>query len=464
MPRPALGGQRIVLNDTSRLNPTPVVKHWLVQPSPDTVLIDQLRAELKSATAARRPVAVGAARHSLGGQSLPRNGTAITFQTPKCALDSNSGTYRVLAGTCWRDVIASLDPAGFSPAVMQSNNDFGVASTFSVNAHGWPVPHGPIGSTVRSLRLMLADGTVLTCSRDENAALFALAMGGYGLFGIVIDLKLEMTENLLLEPRFERMPSSDFARRFTDAIETDRAVRMAYGRMSVSRDNFLEEAVMVTFRPLATPAEGLPTVDTGTTLTEVTREVYRGQIGSDEMKRMRWFLETTVAPTVYPRAVTRNLLLNQPVANLAGRDGWRTDILHEYFIPPGRFGDFVAACQDVIPRFRQEFLNVTLRYVCGDELSVLAYAPAPRIAAVMAFSQEVTPEAEADMMGLTENLIDRVLAIGGSFYLPYRLHARSDQLDQAYPNLGRFLERKRHYDPGLLFRNVMWDAYFAGRA
>ena len=50
------------------------------------------------------------------------------------------------AGARWQQVIARARPRGFSPAVMQSNNDFGVAATFSVNAHGWPVPYGPFGS------------------------------------------------------------------------------------------------------------------------------------------------------------------------------------------------------------------------------------------------------------------------------------------------------------------------------
>jgi len=45
--------------------------------------------------------------------------------------------------------------------------------------------------------------------------------------------------------------------------------------------------------------------------------------------------------------------------------------------------------------------------------------------------------------------------------LPYRLHARRDQVAAAYPNVARFIERKRHYDPRLLFRNAMWQGYFA---
>ena len=46
---------------------------------------------------------------------------------------------------------------------------------------------------------------------------------------------------------------------------------------------------------------------------------------------------------------------------------------------------------------------------------------------------------------MTEKLIDRVLALGGSYYLPYRLHARKDQLRAAYPRLDEFVAAKRRY-------------------
>ena len=65
------------------------------------------------------------------------------------------------------------------------------------------------------------------------------------------------------------------------------------------------------------------------------------------------------------------------------------------------------------------------------------------------------------MAAMTERLTDAVLGLGGSFYLPYRLHARLDQIRTAYPRLDAFIARKRHYDPQLRFRNLMWDKYFA---
>ena len=462
LPETAAAQQRAIVNDASRLSPTPVARHWVTAPNEDATFIERLRAELKDATAAKRPVAAGAARHSMGGQSIPRDGTAISLNITRCDPDTANKTFRVNAGTRWRDVIAKLDPIGFSPAVMQSNHDFGVASTFCVNAHGWPVPYGPFGSTVRSIRLMLADGTIVTCSKTENAELFGLAMGGYGLVGIIVELDCEMAANTMLKPAFELMPGADFANKFTAAIEGKSGVTMAYGRLNVAHTSFFDQALMVTARPQPTPATGVPAAGKGSFISAISREVYRAQVGSETAKRTRWFLETAAGPKASSGLVSRNTLLNEPVANLASRDRRRTDILHEYFVPPERFPEFIAACKDIIPKSKQEFLNVTLRYVAADPTSVLAFAPTRRIAAVMSFSQEITPEAEADMLRMTEALIERIIAIGGSFYLPYRLHARRDQVFAAYANAPRFIERKLNYDPGRLFRNAMWDQYFAG--
>jgi FAD/FMN-containing dehydrogenase len=60
---------------------------------------------------------------------------------------------------------------------------------------------------------------------------------------------------------------------------------------------------------------------------------------------------------------------------------------------------------------------------------------------------------------MTRRLIDAAHDAGGSFYLPYRLHARREQVARAYPRLDEFVARKRQYDPGLLFRNGMWARY-----
>lgn len=451
---------RPIINDASRLNPTSVARHIALKADSTDNVVDRVRKEIASAAAEGRAFAIGTARHSMGGQSIPKDGVAITLTGGPIELDTAQMTYRVGAGMRWFEVIRALDTQGFSPAVMQSNSDFGVGSTFCVNSHGWPTRYGPFGSTVRAVRIVTANGELVECSRSKNAELFALAMGGYGLFGAIVDAELEMVPNVSLTPTFARMEPQRFSDAFLKAVETDPAVRMAYGRLSVAREALFSEALLITYRPAVTQPSPLPAVVDHGAMTAISRDVYRLQTGHEWAKNFRWFMEASLNPSL-AGAATRNSLMVEPVVNLASGDHTRTDILHEYFVPPDRFTDFVGLCRAVIPTAQAEFLNVTLRYVDADPTAVLAYAPQKRIAAVMSFSQQISPEGEADMMTMTETLIEGVRGLGGSFYLPYRLHARRDQVRSIYPRTEEFVAAKRRLDPSLVFRNMMWDAYFA---
>lgn len=457
---PAAPQGAMLLDDASQLNPTPVQKHIVVKENADDAFIAMLRRELSEARTDRRPFVVHAARHSMGGQSLAKDATAVTLDQDFLEPDTANSICRVPAGVRWAQVIGHLDPIGFSPKVMQSNNDFGVASTFCVNAHGWPVPHSGFGSTVRSLRLMNAGGEVVTCSRTENRDLFNMTMGGYGLTGAIIDLEMEMVPNRRLKPEYIKLPGRELGTRFVKELADDPAIEMAYGRLDVTIDGFFEDGLLITYKPVEDQSD-LPAASGSGFLSRTARHVFRAQPGSDRVKRGRWYLETEIGPAVGGGEVTRNSLINEPVVTLDDRDPTRTDILHEYFVAPERFADFIAACQEVIPSSYQELLNITLRYVDTDRESWLNYASTPRIAAVMLFSQEMTVRGEADMARMTSELVERVIGMGGAYYLPYRLHATDRQFIRSYPRAGEFVAAKREIDPDLLFTNLMWDRYMA---
>ena len=61
------------------------------------------------------------------------------------------------------------------------------------------------------------------------------------------------------------------------------------------------------------------------------------------------------------------------------------------------------------------------------------------------------------MRKFTESLIDQAISLGGTFYLPYRLHYNEQQLKVAYPMLDEFIEIKKVADPKQIFSNMLWD-------
>ena len=445
------------LNDASLLSETPIYKHIIVQEDPGDALVAAVRAEMKDARDNNRPVNISAARHSMGGQAIPLDGHAITYDNGFIEPDTANATYRAHAGARWSQVIKAIDPIGFSPAVMQSNNDFGVAATFCVNAHGWPVPFGPMGATVREIDLITPQGELVTCSREANTELFNQSMGGYGLTGAITAMTVDMEKNTRLKPSFTKMPAEEFGIAFGKALK-DPDVTMAYGRLNVERESFFEEALMITYRATEDQSD-LPEAAGSGWMSKVAGRVYRAQLGNERMKTVRWWFETDLGTTVGGGETTRNSLINEPVITLDDRDDTRTDILHEYFVGLDRFPEFLEICRAVIPASYQEFLNVTLRFINTDNESWLSYATVPRIAAVMSFSQEMTVRAEADMARMTQALVEGIISIDGAYYLPYRPHPTVAQLEKAYPRAAAFAEAKRKMDPGLLFRNNLWDSY-----
>jgi len=66
--------------------------------------------------------------------------------------------------------------------------------------------------------------------------------------------------------------------------------------------------------------------------------------------------------------------MNSDIHFLWPTDLSRRDILHEYFVPPSRFDDFLVALRAALRKHGQELLNVTVRDLRKDDDSLLAYA------------------------------------------------------------------------------------------
>ncbi len=227
------------VDDASRLNLTKVGEVWQVPVDSDEPE-GQIAQLLARARAEGRRVSIAGARHSMGGHTIYPGGILInTLPWNQMVLDENRDLLNVQSGAVWKDVIAYLDQRGRSVEIMQSNNSFSVGGSISVNCHGWQYDRPPIASTVESFRLMQADGTVVHCSRTENRELFSLALGGYGLFGIILDVELRVTANERYRLEQHVVPVDGALATFDATINDRRGVQMVYARMNIVPETFL---------------------------------------------------------------------------------------------------------------------------------------------------------------------------------------------------------------------------------
>jgi FAD/FMN-containing dehydrogenase len=448
------------VDDASRLNSTHVAEIWSIPAEPEAAEI-QLRELLRHAAADHLPVAIAGARHSMGGHTISPDGIVLDMLPfNRLELDADRRILSVGAGARWSEVIPFLNSRGYSVAVMQSNNNFSVGGSLSVNCHGWQHNQPPIASTVTSFRLMKADGSVVRCSRSENAELFSLVLGGYGLFGVILDVDLRVEPNERYRPDTEVVAGERYVNRFNEKVSASTDVGMAYGRLCVVPGDatFLREAILTVFRKAPCKANEIPALRSPGYAT-LRREVYRAQIGSDAGKELRWKAEKTLSEQIGRKYFSRNQLLNEEAEVYQEQNADRTDVLHEYFIRPERVPAFLASVREIVPRNQGDLLNVTIRNVLEDKDSFLRYADQEVFGFVMLFNQERTSVADTRMEAMTRELIDAAVACGGRYYLPYRLHATTAQLREAYPQATAFFAHKRRYDPQELFQNQFYRKY-----
>jgi L-gulonolactone oxidase len=150
-------------------------------------------AELVSAAAARgeRVKAIGAG-HSFTPIGLT---DGVQLRLDRLAgivrADRDTGLVTVLAGTRLHALNEALWRLGLSMTNLGDIDVQTVAGAISTGTHGTGLKYGGIATQVRALGLVLADGSALTCSAEENPEIFAAARVGLGALGVLTTVTLQ---------------------------------------------------------------------------------------------------------------------------------------------------------------------------------------------------------------------------------------------------------------------------------
>src|SRR6266852_8411756 len=342
LPFKQLGG---VINDASCLNKTAIFGIVKV------TSVEDIASALRFARENHLKVTAAGQRHSMGGQTFVKDGLVLDMRgLHRITLDKTRKIVNVQSGTVWADVQQLLDREGLSVKAMQSINIFTVGGTLSLNAHGISHRPGPIAPTVKALRVMSSDGQVKMATPTLNADLFRHVLGGYGLFGVILDVDLEVVDNEMYELRTTYMDYREFADYYKQHVDGSDAVGLVYGRLSVSPSTYLREAAIHVYERTGYGGPIPPlTPDTHDALERLVINFSKtGGLG----RRIRWALEKSLETRLHA-CVSRNQAMTPKDGCLVSRnqemyDSMRylenrirdTDILQEYFVPYDKMGEF----------------------------------------------------------------------------------------------------------------------------
>lgn len=204
-----------IMSDVGKLLPTKIKR---VESATDEHSLIQL---LRDANVSGEKISIAGMQHSQGGQTYYAHGTMLDMKGYNKILEFNpeKKEITVQSGVTWNDIQKKVNPYGLAVQVMQSQNIFTVGGSLSVNVHGRDIRHEALIDTVESFRLLMADGTVRNVSREENADLFPYVIGGYGLFGVILDVTLKLTEDELYEMHTKMLDYKEYTSYFKEKVK-----------------------------------------------------------------------------------------------------------------------------------------------------------------------------------------------------------------------------------------------------
>jgi FAD/FMN-containing dehydrogenase len=439
----------LVVNDVTQLNPITVGR--VIVPRTTQEIVDAVRTH-------DGPISVGGARHSMGGQIATPGALYIDMREfdKILAFSPEDKTITVQAGARWRQIQESIDPSNLSVAIMQTYANFTVGGSLSVNAHGRYVGGGPLISSARSLKVVLADGSVVEATPDRNEDVFYGAIGGYGGIGVITEATLELTDDVRIKRRDRTMPVSEYARYF------DRHVRGSSTAVLHNGDiypNAYDTVRVVTFERTDDPV--------------TVEERLVPEHASYRLHRLAYWVvsDWPLGKTARRRLIDPILYRGEPVSWLNHEASYDTAelepasrvastyALEEYFVPVDRFDEFVTEMRNILRRHDPNVINVSIRHASRDPGSLLAWARTDVFSFVIYYKQGTTDAAKDEVGAWTRELIAAAVHLGGAYYLPYQLHATETQFLGAYPRANEYFALKRRLDPGNKFRNELLDRY-----
>ncbi|RHW25993.1 FAD-binding protein [Nocardioides immobilis] len=183
---------------------------------------DEVAAEVKQAAQDGLPVKAIGSGHSFSGVAVAPGVQLLPDRlTSAHAIDRTSGLVTVDAGLPLHQLNPLLARHGLAMEILGDIDRQTIAGAVSTGTHGSGERFGSISTQVRALELVLADGTVVTCSADERPDLFAAARVALGALGVITKVTLQCVPLYALRAVDAPMPLDDVLDQVDDLVATN---------------------------------------------------------------------------------------------------------------------------------------------------------------------------------------------------------------------------------------------------
>jgi FAD/FMN-containing dehydrogenase len=439
-----------IVNDITKLNPIKVTR--VVKPDS----IDDIVKAIRSSSG---PISIGGGRFSQGGQTSFPDSVHLDMRSFKkvLSLNINKRQVTVQSGITWRDLQEVIDREDLSVKIMQTYSNFTIGGSLSVNVHGRYVGEGPIIRSVDSMKVILANGDIVNVSPLENPTIFNGVIGGYGGIAVIVEVTLNLEKNVKVKRHTKTMKLQDYSEYFTSNIRNN-------------TDVIFHNADI--YPPEYTDVRSVSWQKTDEKLTVKRRLIPQGKEYDWQPKVAefvadsnfgKWMRQYVMEPLLYSFDAVqwRNYEASYDVYELEPKNRVHTTYaLREYFLPIKNFDSFAGKMSAIFKKYEVNIINVSIRHALPDSGSILSWARTEVFAFVVYYRQGTSEKAQQEVKLWSQEIIEVLITENGTYYLPYQLHATTEQFMKAYPGANDFFDLKQQVDPNNRFRNKLWEQHY----
>ncbi|MBY0550105.1 MAG: FAD-binding oxidoreductase [Candidatus Obscuribacterales bacterium] len=447
-----------VVNDThSKLNRT--LMRSIDAPETEAELL----AVVRRAISDKESVSIAGGRHAMGGQQFLQNASLIdtTRLNRVMKFDAENGLLKVQAGANWPEIIAWLQSnqsarqTPWTIAQKQTGCDhLSIGGALSANVHGRGLSMRPVIGDIEQFSLITADGSKLQCSRTENKDLFNLAIGGYGMFGVIADATLRLSPRTVLQRSVKLINAAEAVK----TLEMRRDEGALYGDFQFAIDNnsddFLNKGIVSTYKPVEDAPP--PGEDKRLLSIKAWKElVYLAHTDKNSaFKRYADHYLSTDGQTYWSDTFQLSTYLDDyhtEIDSRAPKHCHGTEMISELYVPRHCLASFLADAAVTLRERNASVIYGTVRLIERDSETFLPWASESWACTVINLHVEHTATGLQHARDCFRALIDIARKYGGSYYLTYHKFATKEQMLDCYPQMPRFIALKQHYDPRATF-------------
>jgi FAD/FMN-containing dehydrogenase len=405
----------------------------------------EIRSENLTAITEHVPLTRGLGR-AYGDAALPARGDPVVAASPLAdrilAFDAATGLLHAEAGFSLDQLYRVFLPRGWFTPVTPGTRFVTLGGMVAADVHGKNHHRdGCIGEHVTQLSLRVADGRIITCSREQEPDLFRATLGGMGLTGHILEvtLRLARVPSPWIVRESERIPDIDV---FIDRLKTaGRRWPMTVGWIDGrARGGSLGRGVLLCGR-WAEPHEAARSFPVLRSTVPVPFDLPAGMLNPTVVRLFNtaYYHRFSAAPR---RSLVRPESFLYPLDAIGfwnrgyGRRGF---VQYQCVLPEAGVRGSVRAFMEIVAGHgRASFLSVIKD--CGEQGTGTLSFPLPGISIAMDIPYDRVTQMLVDQMNRF------VIAQGGRIYLAKDALTRADDFRAMEPRLNRFLEVRRAWD------------------